>query len=143
MFNIKQLLLAFILCNSISVVFAQRALVKTISIKGFRYTITNSSRYQHDDDLNVDYFIIRNVLSPTKQNSAIALAKRNDTVFMKGKYTVFQDKIEFTTYYYHQYAEGALSSDSSKTVFSPNQKGSLVLRKATNFKRGNAKEHRY
>ena len=69
--------------------------------------------------------------------SSYLLAKRNDTIFIKGNYTLYKDKIEFTQHYYHNMNK--ISIDSMKTVFYPDKNGKLKLTETKEFKDGKMK----
>ena len=91
---------------------SQKTLLRKAKLGQFTYSIYKEDIYSHDDDWKAEYYTI--YLSGRTQRlcSAYMLAKRNDSTFIKGNYSLFKDKIEFTQHYY--YSKNSSSVDSLK-----------------------------
>jgi hypothetical protein len=105
-----------------------------IVIRKFQYSIYQETIYSHDDNWKADYFTVYLKGSNKRLCSSYFLAKRSDTIFINGNYTLYKDKLEFTQRFYHKLNNN--SADSIKTVFTPNKNGDLVLVKTEEYKDG-------
>jgi hypothetical protein len=116
---------------------SHKVLLESITLKGFQYDIYRETLYSHDDNWNAEYFTIYLKGKNNRLCSSYLLAKRNDTTFIKGNYTLYKDKIEFTQHYYHNMNRIAI--DSMKTVFYPDKNGKLLRSETKEFKDGKMK----
>jgi len=91
-----------------------------------------TSKYNHDDNLQTDYFVVSNEKTKKIVCSSVAKASRNDSVFVKGEYIIKKGKLVFTERHFFGYS----ALDSIKKTFKPKNNGTLVLVNVSQFKRG-------
>lgn len=109
-------------------------LVKRVKLGKFNYLLYKRRTYSHDDNWNAEFFVFRRVGQVKDLCSFYIVAKRNDTVFIKGKYVLFSNRVKFMEYFYHN----TLSCDFMKNIFYPNKKGDLIRKETIEFKNGKA-----
>lgn len=117
-------------------------LINKFTLGKFTYSIYKEQSYSHDDDWNSNFFVVYKLGKQKHLCSAYIDAVRNDSTFIKGRYSLYNDRIEFTECYYY-YKNNPVSIDSIKNTFYPNKNGDLVLKKSVEFKNGKKKETKY
>jgi hypothetical protein len=117
--------------------FQNKEFVKQFVIGKFSYAIYKERKFLHDDNLNADFFGVYKLRTAKRLCSSYMIAKRNDSTFIKGNYLIYNDKIEFTEWYY--YRSNSLWIDSVKKIFYPKKNGDLFLKEAIQFKNGKSK----
>jgi hypothetical protein len=122
----------FLLCSLNSQL--KKVHVKDFAIGKFYYSIYEESHFSHDDNWNAAFFVVRRLGKNSDLCSSYITAKRNDSTFIKGMYSLFNNRIEFTECYY--FIKNTVSIDSMKTIFYPNKYGDLILRETIQFKNG-------
>ena len=129
------MILVFFLCCSYE--FQKKELVKKFTIGKFSYAIYKENKYLHDDNWNAEFFEVYRSGEAKRLCSSYLTAKRNDSTFVKGRYLLYNDKIEFVECYYY-YKNNPVWIDSMKVTFYPNKNGDLILGETIKFKNGKA-----
>lgn len=135
--SIAFFLITFFCCSNIG---KQQTITK-FKIGKVLYSIKISKKYLHDDDFDASFFVVFKEENNKKQCSSVKLASRNDTIFIKGRFLIAENKLRFKQYYY--YNRNPTSADSVETVFCQNKKGDLILKQTIKFKNGIGKITRY
>lgn len=125
--------LAFFYCPH----FRKQKAITEFRIGKFLYLIETTNKYLHDDNFNATFFVVLKKGYNKKQCTSFKLATRNDSVFIKGKFVISKVDLRFKQYYY--YNRNLISADSVETVFCPDKKGDLILKRVIEFKKGIAK----
>lgn len=102
--------------------------IENVSISKFRYQVFKKHKFQHETNMNTDFFVLYGVANKGTCSS-LMLATKNDSVMIKGSYTVYENRIEFKEYY----SRGFSGLDSLLKVFYTNSAGELILVKYTEY----------
>ena len=129
-------ILILFLCNSYG--FQKEELVRKFAIGKFSYAIYKQSKYLHDDNWNAEFFEVYKSGTAKRLCSSYLTARRNDSTFVKGRYLLYNNKIEFTECYYY-YKNNPVWIDSMKLTFYPKKNGDLFLKETVEFKNGKAR----
>ncbi|HSZ35147.1 MAG TPA: hypothetical protein VK772_17660 [Puia sp.] len=133
---ILSIVLIFVVCSSFNL--QKKELLRKFEIGKFSYSMYKENKYLHDDNWNAEFFEVYRSGNMKRLCSSYLSAKRNDSIFVKGHYVFFDDKIEFTQCYYYN-KNNPVWIDSIRVIFYPNKKGDLILKETIEFKNGEAK----
>jgi hypothetical protein len=120
--------------------FAQKH-CQNIAIGKNMYSICITSSYIHDDDLMATYFVVYKSVNKKEMCSGFMLAKRNNSVVIKGSYTVDKNRISFKEVYFN--SRNKISNDSLTKEFYPDRHGNLILSQVTQYFHGKATVSNY
>ncbi len=125
-------IVVIIMLTSSYLILQKRVFLEKFLIGKFSYKMFKEEKFLHDDKMQAEYFCLY-----SEENkllcSSYRLGKRNDSVFIKGKYFIKKRGIDFHEYYF--YHNNSMPDSVIKMVYQ-NKTGNLILLKILEYKNG-------